>query len=214
MSGYGSIDTIVRLIFFKCHDEVIILQKFKKGHRKVTSLVSLDYSLSSPAMTIWRGDKFESFVVSSDKKIVKFENDDIKVTPILYPIWSSPQERYEGLADSFMEFLDEPPYVFAIESYSFGSKGLVFNIAEATQTMKFKIWQRYGIEMIPFTPSQVKKEFSGKGNAKKELMAESFKEKFGYYLHEKIGTKLTGSACDVIDSIAVNLCLQKMLQKN
>lgn len=175
----------------------------------MTKLISFDYSLTSPAMTISDGSKYQSFVVSSEKKITPYEDDILKVTPILYPIWNSPQDRYTKLAQSFVSILPEGPIEFGIESYSFGSKGLVFNIAEATQTIKLSIWNLYGQEIEQFSPSQVKKKFSGKGNASKELMAEAFKERFGYYLHERINSKMTGSSCDVIDSIAVNMCLLK-----
>ena len=177
----------------------------QKVNEKV--LVSFDYSITSPAMSIWDGKKYQSFVVSSEKRIVPFENDQFRVTPILYPIWSSPQERYQALAESFFPYL-RPEMVFSIESYSMGSKGRVFDIAEATQTLKYLIWTRYGKEMAQFPPTTVKKHFTGKGNADKERMAEAFFERFGFWMHEAVSSKVRGSASDLVDSVAVNVCLQ------
>lgn len=175
-------------------------------------LITFDYSLTSPAMCIYEKDWYHVFVVSSEKKIQIFENDDFEIFPLMYPIWNTPQQRYEYLADSFMSRIpDNPSIEFGIESYSMGSKGRVFDIAEATQTLKYKVWKKYGKEMHLFSPATVKKEFQGKGNAKKEQMAEAFEKRFGFVMHEAVSSKIKGSASDLVDAVAVNVCLQNKL---
>ena len=172
-------------------------------------LVSFDYSMTSPSMTIYSKDRYKSFVVSSEKKIHPYETTLFEFFPIMYPMWNTPQERYEFLSDKLMERIPEASsYEFGIESYSMGSKGRVFDIAEATQMIKYKVWKRFGKEMRLFSPATVKKEFHGKGNAKKEQMAEAFEKRFGFNVHDVMNSKIRGSASDIVDSVAVNICLQ------
>lgn len=167
--------------------------------------------MTSPAMTVQEGSKFHSVVVTSEKKIVPFENDQFKITPVAYPLWNTPQERYWALARTFIHYImnAEDP-VFGIESYSMGSKGRVFDIAEATQMIKFTVWNHWAKEMIQFAPTSVKKTFSGKGNSGKEEMAQAFRDKFGFWVHEAIQSRINGSASDVVDSVAVNECLRNV----
>ena len=60
-----------------------------------------------------------------------------------------------------------------MEDYSFGSKGKVFNIAEATGLFKHKLHQ-LGIELHTVPPTVIKKFATGKGNADKEMMYKAF----------------------------------------
>ena len=60
-----------------------------------------------------------------------------------------------------------------IEDYSYGSVGRVFNIAENMGLLKYKLWEA----KIPFTtiaPTSIKKFATGKGNASKVDMYETF----------------------------------------
>ena len=165
--------------------------------------------MTSPSMTIYSKDHYKSFVVSSEKKIQPYETSLFSFFPIMYPLWNTPQERYELISDALMARIPEASsYEFGIESYSMGSKGRVFDIAEATQMIKYKVWKKYGKEMHLFSPATVKKEFHGKGNAKKEQMAEAFHDRFGFNVHDVVVSKIRGSASDLVDSIAVNVCLQ------
>jgi hypothetical protein len=184
--------------------------------------ISFDYSLSSPAMTVSDGETFKCFAFSSDKKITHKFNDenlfDIEIK--MYPSWGGKdqQNRYFQLAQGFVGILESfkrdglissfEEVNFAIEDYSFGSKGKVFHIAENTQMIKYMIWSLSKKEMIQLPPTSIKKLFSGKGTANKELMADSFHSKYGYYLHEKLGCKIEGTSCDIIDSIAINIILR------
>ena len=181
------------------------------------NFVSFDYSLSSPAMCFSDGETFQVYNFTSEKKVMGFNDGKFSVYSYPYPQWGkSQQNRYFKLADGFVNVLHKvipegSTTHFAIEDYAFGAKGKVFHIAENTQMIKHMVWQDFGskdedMPMLP--PSVVKKHFTGKGNAKKELMAEAFKEKYGFYMHERIASKVDGTSSDIVDAIAVNLSLQ------
>jgi Holliday junction resolvasome RuvABC endonuclease subunit len=60
-----------------------------------------------------------------------------------------------------------------IEGYAMGAKGKIFNIAENTGVLKYKLYQnQIPLEISP--PSQIKKMATGKGNATKDEMHEAF----------------------------------------
>lgn len=178
-------------------------------------LISFDYSITSPSMTIWDGIKYRSWVVSSEKKIVQHNSDFFEIIPIQYPLWTLQQERYDKLSSElFTRIPIGQDVTFGIESYSMGSRGRVFDIAEATQTLKYKVWKEFNQQMVPFAPTTVKKDFTGKGNSDKTRMAEVFYERFGFWMHDQVQSKVKGSASDLVDSIAVNLSLQAYLKNN
>lgn len=125
----------------------------------------------------------------------------------LMPEWESPQERYDRISEYFSEKISEFNVRFVtIEGYAMGSKnGLVFNIAEAGGTLKYKLYK----DSIPFgvvAPTQVKKFATGKGNSKKDAMYESFLAQTGVDL-EKIlsGKRHLNPISDIVDAYYVNL---------
>ena len=61
----------------------------------------------------------------------------------------------------------------ALEGYAYGAQGRIFHIAENTGVLKYKIYQQ-SIPLTIFTPSEIKKFATGKGNADKEKMYDSF----------------------------------------
>lgn len=63
----------------------------------------------------------------------------------------------------------------AIEGYSMGSVGAVFNIAENTGVLKHRLFQEK-IKWMEVPPSTLKKHATGKGNADKLMMYEKFVE--------------------------------------
>lgn len=89
-----------------------------------------------------------------------------------------------------------------MEGYSFGSSGLVFDLAENAGILKYRLFQEgYLIESV--TPSSLKKFATGKGNALKEDMYAAFiKEKqpeLKSFLSPK--SKIVGSPLsDLVDS--------------
>lgn len=163
-----------------------------------------DYSLSSPGICVWEGSNIEDFSYESceffslsDHKIRNFDNFHFDV----HSSWDCDNERYENIAIWALSCLEDCDCV-AIEGYSMGSKGKVFNIAENTGILKHTLWMcDIYFELIP--PTTNKKAATGKGNATKEMMYEQWlKDTAGFDLKKKIqpSRKLGNPTTDLVDA--------------
>lgn len=113
--------------------------------------------------------------------------------------FTSDMQRYEQMASWAIEKIPTGSKI-AMEGYSFSSSGLVFNISEATAILKYKLYKLgYDVHIIP--PTVVKKFFTGKGNASKDLMEKTFIQENGTFL-DCLG-KSTSPRSDIIDSFAI-----------
>ncbi|MDA9761389.1 hypothetical protein N9C63_00510 [bacterium] len=116
--------------------------------------------------------------------------------------YTTPIERFSQISDWVFSIITRVvnPKVF-IEGYSFGSKGqAVFQIAENCGILKYRL-QLAEIEYETIVPSVVKKYASGKGNADKQFMYDSFKEHTEVDLMKKFDMeKLNNPVTDIIDS--------------
>ena len=128
-----------------------------------------------------------------------------------HKLWTDPIERFTQISDWVIDLLTHitpatpidltEPYKIFIEGYSFGSKGqAVFQIAENCGILKYRLQEKkHPYETV--VPSVVKKGASGKGNADKQLMYESFTKHTGVNLLETFETeKLNNPVTDIIDS--------------
>jgi Holliday junction resolvasome RuvABC endonuclease subunit len=175
--------------------------------------VGIDYSITSPAMAMidHQSDERKVYLIGLQKKYKIFEAPPgFMIEALTYPSWTIPEERFEKLSVYFLEsikILKEigETEVF-IEGYSMGSKGRVFDIAEATSVLKYRLFKD-GISYTAIAPTAVKKFATGKGNANKLVMADAFKERYGFYLHEVIGKKKADAspASDMVDAVFVGL---------
>lgn len=145
-------------------------------------IVGVDWSMCAPGFVIGRaGDTFQecrTWVVAPQKK---YEGRLFggRITGLPTPHYSCQQERFEKLTDTFMTIImKEKPEHVCMEGYSYGSKGVIFDIAENGGLLKYKLWKA-GIPFTLPTPSQLKKFFTGKGNAKKEHMVQAFATRTG-----------------------------------
>jgi len=178
-------------------------------------LAGIDYSYTSPAICVYDTDtelKFDNlkFYNMNDKKKMQGVYGDVHNIAITnFPAYLTQEERFRNIcywASNILKYgqVDE----VCIEGYSFGaSSGLVFNIAENASLIK----QYMDLAGIPFTtptPSQVKKNLSGKGNSKKDAMVAAFHQEFpNHKLHEILGVKeMTKPIDDIVDSYAVLKC--------
>ena len=116
-------------------------------------------------------------------------------------------DRYWSMAKGIIaKLLQNQVDIVAIEDYALRAVGKIADIAEATGILKAILQVQLEIPVFPYPPTSIKKTFSGKGNANKEVMASAFFEREGFQMHEEIGGKLGGNpASDLIDSYAV-LC--------
>ena len=180
-----------------------------KYQKKQRTIVGIDYSLNSPAICI-AGDNFDfdkcsfHFLTSKKKHIGKFGKNifgyEIKE-------YTSNIERFNNISLWALDIIhkykprQQTAQVF-IEGYSFGSKGqAVFQIAENCGLLKYKLHMSPSILYDTIVPSVVKKYASGKGNADKQLMYDSFKEYTKKDLMKIFDMeKLNNPVTDIIDS--------------
>ncbi len=175
--------------------------------KKQTTIVGIDYSLNSPAICI-AGDNFDfdkcsfHFLTSKKKNIGQFGKN---IFGYEYKEYNTPIERFTNISNWALDIIhkhkSDTAKVF-IEGYSFGSKGqAVFQIAENCGILKYKLQMSPTMLYDTIVPSVVKKYASGKGNADKQLMYDSFKEHTKKDLMKMFDMqKLNNPVTDIVDS--------------
>lgn len=174
-------------------------------------IAGIDYSYTSPAICVYNTEeefKFENLkfynIQGTKSRAGTYGNIEIK----LFEDWHTNEERFRKICNWASGILIHHGVEEAcIEGYALGSSsGLVFQIAENASLLK----QYMNINDITFTtpaPSQVKKNFTGKGNAKKDVVVAKFYETLGVKLHEILGIKeMAKPIDDLCDSLAVLRC--------
>ena len=178
-----------------------------KYQKKQTTIVGIDYSLNSPAICI-ADDNFDfnkcsfHFLTSKKKHIGKFGKNIFG-----YEIkdYNTPIERFSNISTWALDIIHKHKSNTAkvfIEGYSFGSKGqAVFQIAENCGILKYRLQMSPSMLYDTIVPSVVKKYASGKGNADKQLMYDSFVKHTGVNLMKIFDmNKLNNPVTDIIDS--------------
>src|SRR5210317_1520150 len=177
-----------------------------KYQKKQQTIVGIDYSLNSPAICI-AGDDFDfdkcsfHFLTSKKKYIGQFGKN---IFGYEHKEYNTPIERFTNIStwalDTIHKHKSDTAKVF-IEGYSFGSKGqAVFQIAENCGILKYRL-QEFGIDYETVVPSVVKKGATGKGNADKDLMYESFCKETNTDLKKVFDVQKIGNpVSDIVDS--------------
>ena len=176
-------------------------------------IIGIDYSLTSPAVTVFNGNNdWDSdgcsithyCLANSQRQRSKWSERDLKNIEIsVYEEWSTDLERYHFLADwvinSCITGMNPVRPKAYIEDYAFAATGRVFHIAENMAILKDTL-RKWGIsyEMIP--PTVIKKYATGKGNANKEKMYEAFTQETHRDLMLEFNTKLNNPITDIVDS--------------
>ena len=178
--------------------------------KKQQTIVGIDYSLNSPAICI-AGDDFDfnkcsfHFLTSKKKHIGQFGKN---IFGYEHKEYKNPIIRFSNI---YMWALDiihknktDTAKVF-VEGYSFGSKGqAVFQIAENCGILKYRLQMSPSILYDTIVPSVVKKYASGKGNADKQLMYDSFLNHTGADLLKAFDMgKLNNPVTDIVDSFYI-----------
>ena len=175
----------------------------------VRRIGGIDYSLTCPAVCIYTGEKEDFrfanckvFFLATQKKYEDFQYKNLEGS-LQIKKYSIAEERYDFISDWAMDILisNEIENV-ALEDYSYGSQGKVFHIAENTGLLKWKIWQSE-IEYKLLAPTVIKKFATGKGNANKEKMYESFLQETSRNLQEEFvikSEKIGNPTSDIVDS--------------
>jgi hypothetical protein len=90
-----------------------------------------------------------------------------------------------------------------MEGYAYGAKGRVFNLAENMGLLKYKLY-KHAIPVTIIEPAKVKKCATGKGNADKQVMYDTFSKETNTNLLSLFNQKtLSNPVTDVIDSYYV-----------
>ena len=178
-----------------------------KYQKKQRTIVGIDYSLNSPAICI-ADNSFDfnkcsfHFLTSKKKHIGQFGKNIIGYE---HKEYNTPIERFTNISSWALDIIhkhkEDTAKVF-IEGYSFGSKGqAVFQIAENCGILKYRLQLSPSILYDTVVPSVVKKFASGKGNADKQLMYDSFIKHTKQDLLKMFDMgKLNNPVTDIVDS--------------
>lgn len=151
-------------------------------------MIAIDFSMNSAGIIIGDDSNPENHKMlyfrqrKSDKPLV----DNINIAE--YPEdYTCNEERYYHISMKIFNFIKEntDSKIVYIEDYSFSSNGKVFNIAEATGTLKQLLWFN-GYEINKVSPKTVKKFATGSGNASKTDMYDKFVDNTGYDFNKTI----------------------------
>lgn len=171
-------------------------------------IAGIDYSLNGPAICVFDGnnnfvfEKCEFYFLTSTKKYATtfFSNIHGKV----FDDYGEECERYDSISDWVMQIIMGCDQI-GLEDYAYHAQGRVFNIAENTGILKYKCYDA-SIPIEVFSPSQVKKLATGKGNADKNQMYQSFVEETGVPLQSVISPnkkEIGNPISDIVDSFYV-----------
>ena len=175
--------------------------------KKQTTIVGIDYSLNSPAICIADDNfKFDKcsfhFLTSKKKHLGKIGKN---IFGYEHKEYNNPIIRFSNISmwalDIIHKHKKDTAQVF-VEGYSFGSKGqAVFQIAENCGILKYRLQMSPSMLYDTVVPSVVKKNATGKGNADKQLMYDSFLRDTGVDLMKIFDMqKLNNPITDIIDS--------------
>lgn len=190
-------------------------------HNEISSFedkfCGIDYSLSSPAITILSGESIDIHCVYRDKKHLcsryLLEKDNIKIHfHWIKSTFDSSYEKIKLLSDLFLPLI-RPSDFIGMEDYSFGSTGRVFGIAENSGYLKMMIYNS-GKSLELFSPKNIKRFATGNGNAKKEDMITAFEELLCFdlfsFLQMERNKTLKSPITDIVDSFFI----AKLLKEN
>ncbi|AWY10188.1 RuvC-like Holliday junction resolvase [Vibrio phage VAP7] len=172
----------------------------------------IDYSMNGPAICIWDSslplthENLRYYNYGKTKsKCGEFNN----VVILAQEKFDSDEPRFREIALWARAVLQSNKVTKAsLEGYAMGGKSnRVFQIGECTGQLKQELYNlNIDYEIIP--PTQVKMQFQGKGNAKKEQMIDCFNELWGIKLHQQLllNKEYEKPVDDLVDSFANLIC--------
>lgn len=163
----------------------------------------VDYSMSSPALCLGYDGAGPNdclyFIFCDKKKVMPPSN----IVAFSYPNWTTAEERFDKISSIFVEqILIYNVKTVAIEGYSYGSSGKIFEIAENCGVLKHKLW-RAGTQIEVYAPQSIKKKATGSGRADKEQMYAAWRNEGGIDLQDIFApkaTKIGNPVSDIVDS--------------
>ena len=178
----------------------------------MTKIAGVDYSLTSPAICVWK---------SEDDRIFDFDSCDVyyletasrqrttthgilNLHSEIYPEWETEEQRHDLLSDWAMSIL-QGCEVF-IEGYAFATSGKshVRSVAENTGLLKHKLYKN-NLHPHIVTPTEIKKWATGKGNASKTDMYNAFVDQTGVELKDILECEPESNPLsDVVDAFLIH----------
>lgn len=181
-------------------------------------IAGIDYSLNGPAVCVFNGDVFSFnscnifFLTDTQKYANTFLSN---IHGESFVDYNNECERYDTISDWVLRICSGIDQV-ALEGYAYNATGRVFNIAENTGILKYKLYnQRIPVEIVE--PTHVKKFATGKGNADKETMVNTFYMDTGFDLQEIISPnkeRITSPVTDVVDSFYICKYLYNLIKNS
>ena len=176
---------------------------------KSNYVAGIDYSLTSPAVCM-------AEVVDNDIKYCNCKFHFLKqnkshkslgdvIIAHNYPEYTDDIDRFSKLAHWTIEcirWFDGRVSEVYLENYAYGATGRVFNIAENTGILKKQL-REAGFKYTVIPPTVIKKYATGKGNASKDLMYETFLSETQVDLQSQLSpksTKISNPVSDIVDS--------------
>jgi hypothetical protein len=188
---------------------------------KDRKIAGIDYSLTSPAICIYKEENSGHF--DFDRCVLHYLCNNKKQQQLsagyglgnikaeLYPEWETAEERQDALSSWTISLIQGCDEVY-IEGYAFAASGIshVRSIAENTGLLKHKMWKQR-IQFTDIPPTVIKKFATGKGTANKDVMYESFilESHAPTDLKEQLtprATKVKNPISDIVDAYFITKC--------
>lgn len=172
----------------------------------------IDYSMTCPSIFVGSKKDFQSgksffFYTPKNKKDLLHGNYNQNIIGLDQDktSWKNDIERFDVISDWAVSILRRFKVdAVCMEGYAMNAKGRVFNIAENTAILKYKMFKEFGIIAETPSPMTVKKWYAGKGNAKKEDMYAKFFEDEKIDLETILSKKSKDSPIsDIVDAYAM-----------
>jgi len=169
------------------------------------NIAAIDYSLNGPAICVFNTKNRFSFsncsfyfLTDTKKYATSFHGN---IHGELFDEYDGDCERYGDISDWVMRICIGCSRV-GLEGYAYNATGRVFNIAENTGILKYKLYKA-SIPVDIIEPTVVKKLATGKGNADKQMMVDAFFAETKMDLHTMITpnkTNVGSPVTDIVDS--------------
>lgn len=169
-------------------------------------LIGIDYSITCPCLCLFderKKFKFDNcffYYLTNTKKYA----DKIapNITGESFQEYVQDVDRFDTISEWATNLCIGAADV-GMEGYAYGAKGRVFNLAENMGLLKYKLY-KHAIPVTIVEPSKVKKCATGKGNADKQVMYDTFSKETNTDLKLMFNQKtLSNPVTDVIDSYYV-----------
>ncbi len=169
-------------------------------------LIGIDYSITCPCLCLFderKSFKFDNcffYYLTNTKKYA----DKIapNITGESFQEYVHDVDRFDTISEWATNLCIGAADV-GMEGYAYGAKGRVFNLAENMGLLKYKLY-KHAIPVTIVEPAKVKKCATGKGNADKQVMYDTFSKETNTDLKSVFGQKtLSNPVTDVIDSYYV-----------